>query len=158
MQTPGLLESIINRLVEPRPDCLLWRDAVDRGYGRIFVDGRSLRAHRVVWELVHGPIPEGLTIDHLCRVRSCCNPDHMEVVTLAENNRRARLFRPAIAAPESVGDEDRSKWNSFEGRTHCLSGRHELTPENVRVRGTRRSCKACDRESQRRRRAAGSPH
>jgi hypothetical protein len=89
METPGLLDSIEARLAAPRVDCRIWPGAVDRGYGRVWVDGRAKRVHRVVWELKHGPIPEGMTIDHLCRVRACCNTEHMELVSQGENVRRA---------------------------------------------------------------------
>src|SRR5688572_10084476 len=78
--------------------CWIWTASTDReGYGRIGVNRINRHAHRVSWELKHGPIPDSrpktraalLTIDHLCRVRCCVNPDHMEVVTLAENLRRS---------------------------------------------------------------------
>ena len=48
-------------------------------------------AHRVAWEDARGPIPDGLTIDHLCRVRNCVNVEHLELVTIAENNRRKKI-------------------------------------------------------------------
>lgn len=59
-----------------------------RTYGTISVAGGMWYAHRVAWELLVGPIPEDMTIDHLCRNRYCVNPDHMELVTRAENVRR----------------------------------------------------------------------
>lgn len=90
MSTPGLLDSILSRVESPREDCQLWPGAVDRGYGRVWVDGRAARVHRVVWELKHGPIPEGMTIDHLCRIRACCNTEHMELVSQSVNTKRAR--------------------------------------------------------------------
>lgn len=96
MDTPGLLESIEARLESPRTDCLLWPGAVDRGYGRVWVDGQAKRVHRVVWQLKVGPIPEDMTIDHLCRMRACCNTEHMELVPQAENTRRAN-HRKSIA-------------------------------------------------------------
>jgi HNH endonuclease len=81
-------------------------------------------AHRVAYEFYVGPIPEGLDIDHLCRNRSCVNPDHMEPVTRQENLRRGRGY-------------------GGELRTHCSRG-HELTDENLIVEqfGYRR-CKTC---------------
>lgn len=73
-------------------DCWLWQGALDRdGYGRVTVDGRGHPAHRVMYEVAVGPIPAGLTLDHLCRVPRCVNPSHLEPVTNAENARRARL-------------------------------------------------------------------
>ena len=70
--------------------CWLWIGAIDHGgYGTFGASaGHSRRAHRWAYEAANGPIPEGLHIDHLCRVRNCVNPDHLEVVTLAENTRR----------------------------------------------------------------------
>jgi len=53
----------------------------------------AFKAHRYAYELLRGPIPDGLTLDHLCRVTRCVNPDHLEPVTLAENVRRAVPYR-----------------------------------------------------------------
>lgn len=58
------------------------------GYGKIHVNGRIQRCHRVMYALVVGDIPAGLTIDHLCTVRGCCNPGHLELVTFEENLER----------------------------------------------------------------------
>lgn len=131
-QTPGeyvgeaesresdLRRSIEQRLVLPRPDCKVWTGATDRGYGRVSVDGQVRRVHRVVWEMERGPIPEGLTIDHLCRVRMCCNTEHMELVTQSENTRRAAVARAAeklaaearrAASPRPSGTP-RSTWEA----------------------------------------------
>lgn len=111
-------------------DCLIWQGAQNsRGYGSVTNGhGGSMLAHRAVWEYVNGPIPEGLTIDHVaergCVSKLCLNVDHMEVVTRAENVRRA-----------------------LRARTHCKHG-HELSGDNVR-RYTRangrvhRVCRAC---------------
>jgi len=79
----------------PVPDangCLVWQGSIAKnGYGRQ-ADGKGNvgYAHRRAWEAVNGPIPAGLTIDHLCFNRACVNVAHMEVVTRAENTRRAR--------------------------------------------------------------------
>lgn len=58
------------------------------GYGQVGIGGAHLYAHRAVWEMLRGPIPEGQTIDHLCRNRGCVNPGHMEIVTSRENTIR----------------------------------------------------------------------
>lgn len=75
--------------VEPG-QCWLWTACTKNGYGVIWVDAehRAEEAHRVAYELLVGPIPEGMTIDHLCRVTRCQNPDHFELVTAGENSRR----------------------------------------------------------------------
>lgn len=70
--------------------CWYWLGTADRGRGRVFHEGRWLRAHRAWYEGAVGPIPEGLELDHLCRNRLCVRPDHMEPVTGEENRRRAR--------------------------------------------------------------------
>lgn len=70
--------------------CWPWTGPTVRGYGRLH--GRRA-THRVAYELLVGPIAEGLTLDHLCRNKLCANPAHLEPVTLAENIRRAMPFR-----------------------------------------------------------------
>lgn len=73
------------RVIENSRGCLVFQGSLNsRGYGLI---GRNL-AHRHVWEAEHGPIPDGLTIDHRCQEKRCLNTAHMEVVTRAENTRR----------------------------------------------------------------------
>jgi hypothetical protein len=97
---------------------------LSRGYAKAVVGGVKKRAHRIVWERVNGPIPDGLTVDHLCRVRSCLNTDHMELVTAAENARRMQ----AAKVPAS----------------HCKRG-HEFTPENTYTKPSdgNRACRTC---------------
>ena len=112
------------------PDgCWLWTAGkVPNGYGSFFLNSKTVYAHRVAYELVKGPIPEGLQIDHLCRVRNCVNPDHLEAVTCREN-----LMRGECAASR------KSK------QTHCKRG-HAFTPENTYVNSRgHRACKACHR-------------
>lgn len=65
--------------------CWIWRRGIHHGYG-ILASG--IRAHRAYYEARYGPIPGGLELDHLCRVKTCVNPDHLEAVTHAENVRR----------------------------------------------------------------------
>ena len=72
--------------------CWYWRGELDRhGYGVLEVCGKGKRVHRLSYEAFVGPIPAGLVIDHLCRVRDCINPDHLEPVTSQENTRRGNV-------------------------------------------------------------------
>jgi len=74
---------------EPNTGCWLWDANTTRGgYGHFKVSGRMVYAHRLAYEKLVGPIPDGLSLDHLCRVPGCVNPDHLEPVTHAENVRR----------------------------------------------------------------------
>src|SRR3989304_2992011 len=76
------------RRSRPAPGrCLpaLPRIPIRSGYGRVWCNGRMQMVHRLIYEALVGPIPNGLTIDHLCRVRRCVNPDHMEPVTMLVN-------------------------------------------------------------------------
>lgn len=113
-----------------RPDlgpCWIWRASIcGVGYGHLGVDGKTRDAHRISYLLLTGPIPEGYEIDHLCRVRPCVNPAHLEAVTSAENNRRAMAVRVAA-------------------RTHCPHG-HPYDAENtIHRKNGARGCRACGR-------------
>lgn len=79
------------------PDgCWIWQGNVNRdGYGRFSHQGRKLLAHRAAYMSLVGQVPEGLQLDHLCRVRNCVNPAHLEPVTAGENVRRGVAARSA---------------------------------------------------------------
>lgn len=115
----------------PFHSCWEWMGALNHsGYGRLSVKNRVLRAHRVVYELLRGPIPTGFTLDHLCRNRSCVNPAHLEPVSIGENVMRVRTIPAANAA-----------------RVECYRG-HPFTAENTIVRtrpsgATYRTCRRC---------------
>jgi hypothetical protein len=86
------LDRIATKIELAIDGCWTWTGAkASHGYGNT----ARTTAHREVWELLIGPIPDGLTLDHLCRNPLCVNPDHLEPVTCAENLRRARLARSA---------------------------------------------------------------
>lgn len=91
------LEPIENRFwrfVEKTDDCWNWTGCLfPRGYGCFSIGSQTVSAHRVSYELANGPIPMGLTIDHLCRNKRCVNLDHLEAVTLLVNVRRALPFK-----------------------------------------------------------------
>ncbi len=122
--------------------CWLWTGGTSRGSGEpygSFHPSRSVlvRAHVFAYEMLVGPVPLGLVLDHLCRVRMCCNPAHLEPVTPQVNVLRG-IGPTAINA----------------AKTHCDHG-HEFTPENTgEVTAGGRYCKACAYEANLARRKA----
>lgn len=82
--------------------CWVWTaNTVNGGYGRVRLNGRMILSHRLAYEALSGPIPDGLQLDHLCRNRACCNPEHLEPVTNRENVMRG--VRPAQAREQMRG-------------------------------------------------------
>ena len=118
------------KMVEKSDGCWTWKGRrCDHGYGRISDKGKQRHASRVAFEVTHGPLPSNLTVDHLCRNRLCCRPDHLEAVTNRENVLRGN-GHSAIAARRST----------------CAKG-HPYTPENTRIyKGHKRQCRICARE------------
>lgn len=106
--------------------CMLWLGYINpNGYGRLSIRRQMRLAHRVSYELAYGEIPDGLPLDHLCRMRNCVAPLHLEAVTHRENALRG--IGPTAANAR---------------KTHCPQ-RHEYTPENTYVFGGSRNCRAC---------------
>ena len=113
---------------EPNSGCWLWTASLDsKGYGQIGKDrGGLTRAHQVSYRIHKGAVPAGLEIDHLCRVRNCVNPDHLEAVTRRENIRRGVSL---------VAERMR--------QTHCIRG-HPFDEKNTHfTKQGWRQCRKC---------------
>lgn len=111
--------------VEKTETCWLWTRGLNRGYGNFHGNRKTNLAHRYCYELLKGPIPEGMQLDHLCRTPRCVNPDHLEPVTGLENMKRC---------PQ---------------KTHCPHG-HEYSDENTEIRTddkgfVARLCRTCQK-------------
>lgn len=118
-------------------ECWLWPLSTTRGgYGQVTWRNKHWQVHRLAWTMVNGPIPNGMTIDHLCRTPLCYNPAHLRVLSRSEN----------------------SSDNGSSRRTHCPQG-HEYTSENTAFRtkrqqraggqvvvGVQRECRQCCRD------------
>lgn len=105
----------------------------DKGYGHMTVNNKQVGAHRVSYRAFKGKIPEGLELDHLCRMPCCVNPDHLEPVTRQENVKRGAV--PIVSARRELS------------KTHCPQG-HAYSGDNLVIdtKGARR-CKICKREA-----------
>lgn len=118
----------VMRRVRPDGNCWIWTGATWGGknhnaYGHIRYLGKQWTVHRFMYEATHGPISEGLEVDHICRRKLCVNPVHLEAVTGKENIRRA-----------------------WENLSHCPNG-HPYTPENLLHK-----CRICHSTQQKARR------
>jgi hypothetical protein len=92
------------------------------------IDNKAIKAHRIAYELLVGVLPDGLEIDHLCKVRNCVNPTHLEAVTHWENVNRS------------------GAWEVNRLKTHCKYG-HEYTEENTYKNKNTRECRTCGRKA-----------
>jgi hypothetical protein len=124
-QKRDVVERFLEKIIIPEDPngCWLWTSVVCARYGVFTIDGKLHKAHRLSYQLFVGVIPNGLTIDHLCRNRLCMNPEHLEPVTAGENSRRhTRMI------------------------THCAQG-HEFAEKNTGIDPQYgwRYCKTCKR-------------
>lgn len=128
-----LMDKLMEKIeVDPSSGCWIWKGALNNnGYGILYIklpDGRRAPrlAHRLMYAERIGPLTDGLVLDHLCRVRNCANPEHLEQTTHRINILRGE----GLAAKRAVA-------------THCVHG-HELSGDNViLVNGRYRRCREC---------------
>jgi hypothetical protein len=107
--------------------CWIWKGSLWDGYGYFSVgSGRHVLAHKWFWEQLNGLVPKGFELDHLCRVRGCVNPAHLEAVTHRMNMLRSPIQITSICS----------------AKTHCKRG-HEFTESNTMMYDGKRLCKTC---------------
>ena len=124
------LDRLATKYIIDASGCWLWTRSLDKdGYGQFYLERKMKKPHRLMYELIVSKIPDGLVIDHLCKVRHCVNPKHLEPVTNKENVLRSDGF----AAVNSK-------------KTHCPKN-HEYTTENTYLdKSNMRHCRECGRE------------
>lgn len=134
---PELEERFWNFVRKDKSGCWIWTGGKANGYGQFTaLKRKQVKAHRFSYELLRGPIPVGLVLDHLCRTPACVNPDHLEPVTGDENILRGIGWGAKNAA-----------------KTHCKYG-HKFTPETTKtsIRHStgrpRRLCRVCEKKYQ----------
>ena len=129
-----ILPRLREKFIKAPSGCWIWIGArVPDGYGQTWRDRRAVRAHRVIFEAVCGPVPAGLELDHLCHVRRCVNPLHLQPV-----DRTTNIIRSG--APLSQ--------RNLKGT--CRNGLHPW-PAASGIRSGKRTCLECSRAASRRR-------
>jgi hypothetical protein len=128
METIALTPADISRFwakVKKTKECWEWQGTPKFGYGRFLssrdADGRqkAIRAHRLAYQLMVGPIPEGLILDHACRNRLCVNPEHLRPVTNKQNmENQSRISANSISGYRGV------YWNARDRRWSVAVGHH----------------------------------
>ena len=113
--------------IDDKGSCWQWTGCINKdGYGMFNLNRKMMTSHRIAYRLFKDEIPKGLQVDHLCRNRSCVNPDHLELVTNQENAIR--------------GITGMNNWQNR--KTHCKRG-HELKSPNLLKSGIKRGWRQC---------------
>ncbi len=146
-----IVKRVTARIRTTEAGCWIWRGAQSNGYGQMMLGDELVYVHRAIYEATRGvslpPKSSGQSIDHLCRVKLCCNPEHLELVAQRENTLRG-------ISPVAENAE----------KTHCIRG-HPFSAKNTYTYagpyGPERHCRACGRvtarEYQRQKRAEQAP-
>ena len=125
------LARFMRKVVVDPSGCWLWQGWTNGKYAGFHFGRHRVYAHRVSYEHFVGPIPEGQTIDHLCKVKLCVNPAHLEVVSYRENLTRAGSW----SAISNYHRPDQTK---------CGAGLHDWIPENWKRNGNSVKCRLCN--------------
>lgn len=128
---------ILDKIVRiPESGCWIWIGSLTGyGYGETWWNNTKHFVHVLMHKLFVGEVPKGFEVDHLCKVRCCCNPEHLEAVTHAENVKRSSSWHHVV--------------NYHKAQTHCQRG-HAWTEENTYVEPNgKRRCLECKRQRMR---------
>ena len=126
------------RRVVHEESCWVWQTPTEEGYGRFQWRWIRKRSHVWTWESANGPTPHGMVLDHICRNRSCVNPEHLRAVTPREN---------------TMADGSLAIAKTHAAKTHCPHG-HPYSPENTRIDKGKRRCRTCLNAARRAKRRA----
>ena len=124
------LARFMRKVVVDPSGCWLWTSSTNGMYGKFSFGSHRVYAHRVSYQHHVGPMPEGYTIDHLCKVKLCVNPEHLEAVTHHENLRRAGSWKAL------------SQYHRPD-QTKCGAGLHDWIPANWKKHGDGVKCRLC---------------
>src|SRR5690606_19217105 len=138
-----------NRItVTPEKGCWEWTGSINSsGYASARV--RKLlpnegMAHRISYAILRGNLVHGMVLDHLCRVRNCLNPEHLEMVTPQENLRRGRTSeKEALWTKLMPGVEKPHNWEYYCVRLHVLTGHKYIMPEEFFNGYVSQVCESC---------------
>jgi hypothetical protein len=136
--------AVVRRIeIDEASGCWLWQGAIkSNGYGHLRIDGRTVGAHRVAYELHVGPVPEGMRVLHSCDVRRCVNPDHLHIGTAADNSREM-VERGRYRGPSRLDSDARSeiRHRADAGESHrAIAASYGVSPSTISnvVRGRTR--------------------
>jgi len=120
-------EKFLSKVIAKEKDCWRWSGFINNyGYGEMIINGKSYRTHRISFSIFNGELIDGMVIDHICKNKSCINPDHLRQVT--------QKFNCLDNSSSPLAENSR--------KTHCKNG-HELTEDNIYKKKNWRCCLAC---------------
>ena len=122
---PLILQRLRERVIIDENGCHIFQGSLNHdGYGVFEVAGIRWGAHRAAYIVSKGDIPDGLRLDHLCRVRNCCNPDHLEPVTQAENTRRGLMPKVTLEQVKEI--------RASKEKSGVLGKRYGVAPDTIK--------------------------
>lgn len=125
------------KYLETATGCWEWQTGTgSNGYGTVWLNGKSVSAHRAVYEALVGPVPDGLVIDHTCRNKMCVNPAHLRTVTIAENTRCGKSAK--LSANDVLNIRELNKQGISQGQIARL---YKLSVTAIRFIVIRRTWK-----------------